>query len=669
VLESKITRSTNLAGDGYSYAKEVEDMTMLGNYSSTDIDNSILFQLSSNNITPKSSSYRLGLGATSTSSRLVVQGNTSGLVDDPLFEVKNNAGQTVFAVYNEGVRIWVDDNAQKATGNRGGFAVGGFSSSKAETDEYLRVTPDSVRVYIDADNAKATGNRGGFAVGGFSSSKTDPVDLMRLTKQNYFIGHSAGLKTTGVGNIFLGYESGKVNVGGTFNTFLGYWTGWSNIGGDYNIFIGTMAGLYNTEGNNNTFVGIGAGAWNTAGNMNVMIGNNAGQNNDIGSDNVFIGKSAGQQNDDGSDNVFIGKTSGNKNVGGDWNTFVGSETGVENTSGFYNTFIGFQAGHENTTAGYNTMVGYHAGYFSSTGANQAFLGYKAGYENTGNNNTFIGSEAGYLSGAGIENVYIGLGAGRECTGNNNVFIGRGAGMSETGNHQLIIENSVSWNNDYETLALVYGDFANDWLRVNGNFRVNGTTLQIEQNPGSDATPAYYAYQGSGIGSTSKQYAFAINDALWVTQKAWFDNYVYALAFSTTSDKRFKKDIISIDSPLNKVMQINGVYFNWKVDEYPEKNFSPDRNIGFIAQEIETILPEVVQTDETGYKTVNYANITALLVEAIKEQQKQIEELKASNLSKENTINELKTEIEKINQLQIQLDKVNEILNISTSNTK
>ncbi|MFH1315702.1 MAG: hypothetical protein ABIH67_04905, partial [Candidatus Uhrbacteria bacterium] len=70
----------------------------------------------------------------------------------------------------DSVRIFVeDDPATKATGSKGGFAVGGFSLSKGVTNEYLRVTPDSVRVYIeDTTGLKASGNRGGFAVGGFS---------------------------------------------------------------------------------------------------------------------------------------------------------------------------------------------------------------------------------------------------------------------------------------------------------------------------------------------------------------------------------------------------------------------------------------------------------------------------------------------------------------------
>ncbi|MFH2143499.1 MAG: tail fiber domain-containing protein, partial [Bacteroidota bacterium] len=115
----------------------------------------------------------VGSNIVNPSGRLQVTSDPTAGVNDVIFSVLNADGDTVFAVYQEGVRIWVNDDGSKATGNRGGFAVGGFSPSKNTTNEYLRVTPDSVRVYIEeGSGTKATGNRGGFAVGGFSPSKS-----------------------------------------------------------------------------------------------------------------------------------------------------------------------------------------------------------------------------------------------------------------------------------------------------------------------------------------------------------------------------------------------------------------------------------------------------------------------------------------------------------------
>lgn len=94
---------------------------------------------------------------------------------------------------------------------------------------------------------------------------------------------------------------------------------------------------------------------------------------------------------------------------------------------------------------------------------------------------------------------------------------------------------------------------------------------------------------------------------------------------SSSDKNWKKNIKNIDSPLEKLSQINGVEFDWIEDEPVHGNKGHD--IGVIAQEIEQVLPEIVQTRESGMKAVQYDKIIPLLVECIKDQQKQIEELK------------------------------------------
>lgn len=99
--------------------------------------------------------------------KLTVTGNTV-LMDEPLFEVKNKNGQTVFAVYNEGVRIYVEDGLAKSA--KGGFAVGGFGTTKAEPQDYFIVTKDSVRMYFDS-NPGTKSSKGGFAVGGFGTTK------------------------------------------------------------------------------------------------------------------------------------------------------------------------------------------------------------------------------------------------------------------------------------------------------------------------------------------------------------------------------------------------------------------------------------------------------------------------------------------------------------------
>jgi uncharacterized protein (TIGR02145 family) len=108
-------------------------------------------------------------------SKLDIKGITSDM-EAPLFEVKNKDGQTIFAVYSEGVRIWVADGAK---GSRGGFAVGGFDMTKGTQKEYFVVSDDSIRIYIDSNPAtKAAG--GGFAVSGYDIAKGLMKDYLTI---------------------------------------------------------------------------------------------------------------------------------------------------------------------------------------------------------------------------------------------------------------------------------------------------------------------------------------------------------------------------------------------------------------------------------------------------------------------------------------------------------
>jgi hypothetical protein len=105
--------------------------------------------------------------------------------------------------------------------------------------------------------------------------------------------------------------------------------------------------------------------------------------------------------------------------------------------------------------------------------------------------------------------------------------------------------------------------------------------------------------------------------------------IIANSIAGSSDARFKTNITPIANPLQKVLALRGVNFNWNTSEFPQKMFSEKRTLGFIAQEVEKVLPEIVQTENTteGYKSVQYDKVVALLVEAMKEQQKQINQLR------------------------------------------
>ena len=107
-----------------------------------------------------------------------------------------------------------------------------------------------------------------------------------------------------------------------------------------------------------------------------------------------------------------------------------------------------------------------------------------------------------------------------------------------------------------------------------------------------------------------------------------DADVIAYSTSISSDKKLKTNISTLTDALDKTIKLRGVNFDW-IDEN-----KPNNQVGFIAQEVEKVLPEVVKNVETlnkeneTHKAVDYAAVVPLLVEAIKEQQKQIDELKS-----------------------------------------
>tara|TARA_X000000950_G_scaffold284704_1_gene388456 strand:+ start:678 stop:1112 length:435 start_codon:yes stop_codon:yes gene_type:complete len=94
----------------------------------------------------------------------------------------------------------------------------------------------------------------------------------------------------------------------------------------------------------------------------------------------------------------------------------------------------------------------------------------------------------------------------------------------------------------------------------------------------------------------------------------------ATFLDSLSDENLKKDISTVDGAVDKVKQLRGVDYTWKESE--------EKSIGVIAQELREVLPELVSESENGL-SVNYNGIIGVLIEAIKEQQRQIDELKGN----------------------------------------
>lgn len=99
----------------------------------------------------------------------------------------------------------------------------------------------------------------------------------------------------------------------------------------------------------------------------------------------------------------------------------------------------------------------------------------------------------------------------------------------------------------------------------------------------------------------------------------------ATSVTQTSDRRLKKNIQSLENALNNTLKLRGVTYTW-IDE----SKSQERQTGLIAQEVEAVFPEFVKTDTQGMKSVNYAQMTAVLIEAVKELNAKIESLETEN---------------------------------------
>lgn len=118
-----------------------------------------------------------------------------------------------------------------------------------------------------------------------------------------------------------------------------------------------------------------------------------------------------------------------------------------------------------------------------------------------------------------------------------------------------------------------------------------------------------------------------------------------------SDVHLKKNITDLTNGLQRVMMLHPVEYDFRQDEFPKMSFPPERQIGFIAQEMERVVPEVVHQNLTGavagFKGIAYQNLTALLTEAVKEQQNEILADDSALASARTTINDLTTRLSKL----------------------
>lgn len=335
--------------------------------------------------------------------------------------------------------------------------------------------------------------------------------------------------------------------------------------------------------------------------------------------------------------VYLGAGSGFSDAFTDrWNVGVGFQTLNFNTSGSFNTAIGYRSLKENTLGNANTAIGLDSGHSITTG----------------NRNTLVGSYT-------FEDNISGVG---------NVGLGYGAGSNEAGSNKLYISNTDTSN------PLIYGEFDTNILRLNGttearSFGNSPTTTDLILGGTSNTTAG-----DDGIISSDPDYAgsdliLISNDAVFINldnddnENGEFiiNNGAGTGVFAVTeagnvfvngslvhsSDKRLKRDIETLPYGLKDILKLEPKLYNWKNREEEHKS------LGLIAQDVQEVIKEVVTTQDNAQKTlgISYTELIPVLINAIKEQQAQIESLKSIHKNKDTALAHVIERLESLEKVQ------------------
>jgi len=459
--------------------------------------------------------------------------------------------------------------------------------------------------------------------GGSSGSVTLNVDTTKVVTG---VTAGTGLTGGGTGGVqTLSVDTTKVAQLAAANTFTGNQTVNGNLsasgtvnGSSYQI--GGNLFAFGSYSNSNVFTGF-SGNTGASGNWNTGSGASALLNLGSGTGNTGIGYAAGQLLSSNSFNTGVGKQALAGLIGaGDGNTQVGAMTaGAVVFNGSDNTFIGANAGAGgNATFSSDTTLGYNSLAVSGSGttlSNATAIGAQAAV--TQDNSLILGSINGVNSATADTSVGIGTTAPAttldvEATWPalvGPIFLLKNKAPVQSGT----FGNSVDFR-----FALDGGSSAgnpNAYIRAaeDGNSQY-----------GSWISFATMADGGSGIGALERMRIAANGfvgigvSPVHIFQVGQGLGNAFADGWSTYSSRRWKTNIQTLPNALEKVEQLRGVAYDLKG--------SGKHEIGVIAEEVGQVVPEVVSFEENGKDAqgVDYSRLTALLIEAVKEQQRQIQ---------------------------------------------
>ena len=400
-----------------------------------------------------------------------------------------------------------------------------------------------------------------------------------------------------------GSTSGS-GTGANFTLSFGPWASGilgNNLAGGGNLFIGgnsssanELAGGQN-YGAENTFIGDRAGAKATSGSFNTAVGHNA----------YGIGAGVAVT---GNNNTDIGTDAMRNQPGGSGNTAVGS--GALKTAAFasnFNTAIGGNAvgnWSANQSSANNTAIGYGAlqgSVGTSTFLRSTAIGKDAGLAlTTGNDDTFVGQSAGSLVTQGSRNVIIGSAVATTTltTGSDNVLIGTSSSID------------TAASNTANTIQIGAGSTCVICVTGTGTPSTSVTTISgvlINAGITSDATHTDAAVCED---TTSHQF-YAGSGAAGICLG--------------TSSLRYKDNVLPLQPGLSEILRLGTISYNYK----PGYGDPSRRLYGFVAEQVNTVMPELVGLNRGGQpNSVDWAGVVPVLVHAIQEQQREIEELES-----------------------------------------
>jgi hypothetical protein len=319
----------------------------------------------------------------------------------------------------------------------------------------------------------------------------------------------------------------------------------------------------------------------------------------------------------GTDNVFLGVNAGLSltPASGGGNTFLGKNAGMNVTVGFRNTLVGARTGGGSTGSN-NTVVGADAGVLMS-GSGNSYFGVNAGLvSTTAFNNAFFGGDAGSATTTGSQNVFLGTGAGsRNTTGSRNVFIGQDSGNPNTATQ---VTNSVAIGAGTVVSAsntIVLGGSTHT-TRIPGQLVVTGGGINTFSFPFPHVVVHNLAIRriGADILPSPAHLCFRL-----------FSNGVdggmgLTTCNSSLSSIRHKTDLQPYLGGLDVIARLKPTRFTWKA--------SGEEDAGLVAEEVAEVEPLFTYANEEGaVDGVKYENLSLVFVNAIKEQQKELDDLR------------------------------------------